>query len=323
MQLIDHEIDYIGKSFGIFRYPDESLSSFKKRLNQIVKVPPNTTTLGMTSGCTIELGGSFEKIITIQWYSNNHPTAFPEPGYICSPTHIHFYTDLSNNTKTSFPLIDWDHNSSSDLYMADIVSFIDSMHMVNGVVHYYRSSASISEEIAKYIVPLSSFDLSPTTLNLRNQITNLGGPFIKNSLTSNSEYINEEVSTIEDITKVGEYVVDSQNGIIWTYPQAEEPLGTITFQKYSLTTDIWLAPVKVLSLIDSGLIDLWSNYKDDNKIEFSDYLLNMFLLSQQADKNLMPSEFMRTHGLSLDNLIGDENSLLEFEQEINQFQSRI
>lgn len=315
-QLIDHSIDHIGKTVGLFRYRNESVQEFQERIEQVFQFPPSSTIIGLTAGASRELGGKLEKILSIEFDKE----LTDEPCIICTSTHLYIYSNYSNNIKTAFNLVEDNPEVESTYYLNDIVDYLNGL---DANIVFFKEENNIRKEASKFLVPFSSVQLIPESIELRNQVTYLGESIIKGSVVSNSKYIIDEVSSWESITKKGEYCIDYKNGIIWTYP-TEEPMGSVNLQTYSYEFSIWLAPVKIDSLIEEKYIKSFIHESGKHSIEneYMDSFKEKVLNCINADKNFWYSKNQKNNIIDIERDILNYENIIEAKESYSRFKEK-
>ena len=283
---VAHSIDYIGQSKGLYRFNNESVVDFRKRVLDVWVHKANASTVGYIYGSARQLGTPARQIGVIAPVVS---VAAPSPGVLVTNSRIHFYTDFTSSTveesldiASDFPRPDITLAS----YVEDIYNWVDTSSNWT-----WESEPSADDRLlkSKYIVPTQSYSVFTQEATLRTGINRMSHQVVSGTVVSNSTLVLNEVASLGDLAERGDYYIDNTNSLIYVFDDGSGEVASVNYAYYEMRIYLDWAPVCVQNLSDeeffNSMFDLEKS--EDNtgytNVRYSKELAMLIIKAWQLD----------------------------------------
>jgi hypothetical protein len=246
--LIPTGLDEIGLRLGLERLPEESLSTYRKRLLLEARDPGSTDSASFIRGINRKVALFDKHVLNIELINDadGYPLA-ADPYVEVTATHLRCYSDYDNE-------------------VLDIeISLLDSKWLTDLATEFSSSSYfSLSEE-SEYEDYLKSDRLRIGNSNIlkdsfplyESYENSFGVGNIKTVWFSNSNVFLNEKASRGDVTESGDFWIDKDEGVVISN---DTQLGYATFIRRDFPFKLYWQPVKVELVNDEDL-----NYRIKDK----------------------------------------------------------
>lgn len=246
-------LDYLGQTFLLNRYDGESLSQYRTRIIDAVARNSNSTKLGLIFGLTHQLGATVKQVGVLEAVGLGYP------GISIDSTSIRFYEDIDLELLEQEFVISDDFPSPDKeklFYLEDLFNWVDT----TSSYWDWDVPPQVNERAlrARHIVPLESYQFLDRVSNARPGVIRTGKYLIGSSVQSASDYIQTLVASQDLVTEKGEYYVDEDAGIIYTYDDGGTDSFVVSFTSWSKKVNLLWAPVTVYDLNSPKVKDRFS-----------------------------------------------------------------
>lgn len=221
-----NELDRIGLLLGLPRLEEEKNSVYKRRLFDVLVNRADSSYLGLINGITRELGLNIVdtmRIIPIQ--DSNGDFLAPVPAIVFDETKCYLYNDFSEgDILLTIDRFEQDEGAWTLGELRDTINTTAkySATILDGVDTNLRSMMIYNQK-SHDIVPSEEISGSGIVIKLENR------NIVQSSLVISSENLFNRVSSQINLTKRGDFYVDYQSGIVYSYASAA-PGDTIRYQ---------------------------------------------------------------------------------------------
>jgi len=274
--------DEVGIRLGLYRLPGESLSNYRRRLLLESRDRTSTTEDSYIRAVGRRVGVFETPVFEVELIEAGGVPVADDPYVEITSTYLRAYNDYANGSvDVELNLLD----RTNGYFLQDVVSaFAGSIYFTLTVLdatHTYKKSAQLRYDNS------NKFAFAETLLNSKeNQLQNASVIAI---FPLSSELFVEEMASIVQVAKLGDFYVDYINGVIITYDVAQG-LISYTYRKFPFT--MYWQPVRV-----------WPYNDADKKYRIMDTLIaddtgladNLLLNSEGAK---LVNEILSVHSLS-------------------------
>lgn len=266
-----NSFDDLGALVGVKRLPTEENNDYRGRILKAYNEMANSTILGLVFGMNRSLGLTMKNLIEIE------PAAgVDRPNMIVEPTRIYIHTgyvdDETSNLCAEIPL-----------YHQDFITIKQVVDAVDGMTSF---SATLLDSDYQYypsyhLVPDTMQKIATTELAAGGRVMDLGitnlvdGSFLWDA----NDALSNEVDTVDDLTKDGDFHIDYSTGILQTFSPIHNDTA-IAFKYYENPFRIRFSSIGILPVSEAiGEAEFY----DTNNLP-GDELLNMTAKLKHASR---------------------------------------
>lgn len=254
-EIIAHSIDYVAQKHGLYRFDDESLGAFRKRVLDVFVHESNASVAGFIYGASRQLGGVARQIGVLKPIELAGLPLAEAPGIQITNSHFKLYRDFTSSTLEKEFNIEYEFpRSDIDIapYVYDIWNWVKSSS-----VYWEWDEEPNSEDMwlkADHIVPHQSYEMFTENLIVRGGVNYTEKRIVGGSVVSSNEMVAEEVTALVDMNEEGKFYVDYVNGYIYVYDNGSGEIADVNFAYYEDRVYLDWAPVAVQNLTDSEFV---------------------------------------------------------------------
>lgn len=287
-----HAIDYVAERFALYRYDDESLADFRKRVLDVYTHPSNASNLGLIFGGARQLGSVTRTIGIIKPRQNLDGSEIAAaPGINITNSVMEFWEDFTLGALekkfdifSDFPRPDMD----VAFYVKEIYDWIKSSSL-----YWEWEQEPVTSDLwlpAKNLVPVRSYTSFKNPVRVFRGLTYLpDDSIVPGSIKSTSPLVETEVASLTLVTAEGEYYVDYINSILYTYDDGTGRTVTISYSHYDDRIFLEWSPVDVQELTDEEFFSGAQEYEKaaDNstyeQIRYSQLIAQLIIEAYRKD----------------------------------------
>lgn len=246
--LIPTGLDEIGLRLGLERLPQESLSTYRKRLLLEARDPGSTDSASFIRGINRKVGLFDKHVLSIELINDTdgYPLA-PDPYVEVTATHLRCYSDYDNE------ILDIEISLLDSKWLSDLATeFSSSSYFSLSEEDQYEDYLKSERlRIGNSNVLKESFPLYESYEN------SFGVGNIKTVWFSNSNVFLSEKASRADVEESGDFWIDKDEGVVISN---DTQLGYATFIRRDFPFKLYWQPVKVELVNDEDL-----NYRIKDK----------------------------------------------------------
>ena len=237
-----NQYDDLGLLLDLPRIQGEVNSIYKQRLFDVFVNRANSTYRGLINGITRELGLSLYHAMTITPVWHGDGLRGPNPAVIFDETKCYIYADYVNDS----PIATLDRFEKTGSWtMEELAGDINSTGYMYASIQTGVSESTRSMEIFNQksidLVISEELDKGGPVINLNNK--NL----LSDSITVSSNNLRERVDSQVDLVKNGQYYINSDLGIIYSF-DAPEAGSVIRYEYRNDNLEVMASPVIIHNL---------------------------------------------------------------------------
>jgi hypothetical protein len=246
---IAHSIDYIGQTFGLYRFKDESLAEFRKRVYDVFTHKASLSLIGNINTISRDLGKPVSTLCSLKKKRLEGILVNPNAAISITPLSIQFYSDyqegiLEKEFFTVLPL-------GSDHH--DTMWYVDEFREYILASTDWEFGLTIATDdrwrLLKYALPVNSF-YKELPLQIRTGIGYLDTylNYNESTIKGGQGYLTNSQLNASLVIEKGDYFLDESKCILYT-PEQEEIKTFSFFIDCSLEeVFIEIAPIEFRSL---------------------------------------------------------------------------
>lgn len=246
--LIPTGLDEIGLRLGLERLPQESLSTYRKRLLLEARDPGSTDSASFIRGINRKVALFDKHVLSIELINDTdgYPLA-PDPYVEVTATHLRCYSDYDNE------ILDIEISLLDSKWLSDLATeFSSSSYFSLSEEDQYEDYLKSDRlRIGNSNVLKESFPLYESYEN------SFGVGNIKTVWFSNSNVFLSEKASRADVEESGDFWIDKDEGVVISN---DTQLGYATFIRRDFPFKLYWQPVKVELVNDEDL-----NYRIKDK----------------------------------------------------------
>lgn len=234
-------LDELGLRFGLVRFQDETLDTFRRRINAIISNEPSSTEDSLFENLSINVGLFPTLVFVIDLVLDNDVPIAEDPYIEITSSYFRAYNNYTENEiDIEVNIID----REDAWFLSSIKEAIDASDYFNIEIiddsYTFKKSKNLRFCNTKRIRTISSL--------ANNSVNNLEVTNIANFYPENIGVFLNEKNTLDDLTSDGDFYIDYYNGIIFSYSFASG-FAVVEYQEFPF--NLYWEPVKAYPLKDS------------------------------------------------------------------------